>query len=277
MAVLGWSLLRVVLVGYAAWLLLACLLQRRVLFPTYVLGPPRAEGLSVPGGEQGWLETPEGRVEWWFFPHPAGEAPRPLVLYAHGNAELIHDQAPEVARYRELGFHVLLVEYRGYGRSAGFPSQAAIVEDHARVLADVLARPEVDAGRLLLHGRSVGTGVACALVGEFAPRAVVLTSPYTSLRSMLAGYGVPGFLAFDPFDNEGALVGSEVPVLILHGDRDGTIPYRHGVALAELREGIELVTLEGFGHNDLPVWGEQARAALGEFLARVGLVARGSG
>jgi pimeloyl-ACP methyl ester carboxylesterase len=274
LAVMVWAVLRLALGAYALWLVLACLLQRKVLFPTYVLGEPPSEGISVSGGEQAWLETSAGRVEWWYFPHPELGAPGsgPLVLYTHGNAELIHDQVPLIERYRDLGFHVLLVEYRGYGRSASGPSQATIVEDQGRVLESVLARPEVDASRLLLHGRSVGTGVACALVQKFEPRAVVLTSPFTSVRAMFAGYGVPGFLAFDPFDNARALAQSDVPVLILHGDRDGTIPHEHGERLAGLREGIELVTLPGFGHNDLPVWGSPAQEALKGFLGRVELV-----
>lgn len=250
-----WIALRLALVIYVLWLVGACFVQRRILFPSFAVRAPNAEAGVLPALERLWLETDEGRVEWWFYAHPdaSAEDPAPLVLMAHGNGELIDFQRAEVQNYRDLGFHVVLCEYRGYGRSEGSPSQRAILEDHGRVLDLVLARAEVDATRLLFHGRSLGTGVVCGLLERFEPLGLVLTSPFTSVADIMRGFLVPRALVFDPFDNEAALRASTVPVLIIHGERDRTVPYSHGVALAELRDSIELMSLPDAGHNDLPM------------------------
>jgi hypothetical protein len=272
LAALSWVVLRLTLCAYALWLLGACFLQRRVLFPSYAVAAPLRGGFALPGGEQGWLETPAGPVEWWFFPHPAAspEHPAPLVVYAHGNAELIQDQAPEVARYRELGFHVLLCEYRGYGNSRGSPTQSGIVRDHVLVLNQVLVREDLDRERLLFHGRSLGTGVVCALALERAPRALVLTAPCSSVRDLMAAYGIPGFLCFDPFDNVAALESLGLPTLILHGAEDRTIPVSHARRIAERCPGVQLELLPSVGHNDFPADSPRVRERVERFLRESG-------
>jgi len=250
---LAWVLLRVGIVTYALWLLGAGFLQRKVIFPISATRAPSVDLLERLGGERSWLETEAGPVETWFFPAPAASAeePAPLVLYAHGNAELIQGQVPAVELYRELGAHLLLCEYRGYGESAGSPSQAGLVADQRAALERVLLRDDVDAERVLYHGRSLGTGVVCALARERAPRALVLFSPFTSVRTFVTSYAVPGFLVWDPFDNAAALAEVSAPTLIVHGDGDGVIPVEHARELAQLRAGIQLVELPGVGHNDL--------------------------
>jgi len=268
-----WTLLRFALAAYAVWLVGACFLQRRVLFPTYAVRTPSAGPPALDGFERGELATDDGPVEWWFFAAPGASAvePAPLVLACHGNGELIDFQLDVVRGYRELGFHVLLCEYRGYGRSAGSPTQAALVADQRAALELALARPEVDAERLLYHGRSLGTGVACALARERAPRALVLVAPFTSVKRILLGYAVPPFLALDPFDNAAVLRELRPPTLIFHGARDRSIPVEHARDLARVHPEAELVVFEGAGHNDLPVDGREAWGRVGEFLQAEGL------
>jgi fermentation-respiration switch protein FrsA (DUF1100 family) len=237
--------------GLACWWALLFVLQRSVLFPR----PIAAGGTADPErarGERLWLEPPGGRVEAWLLPAARrGEGRRPLVLFAHGNGELIDHWLDELEPLRAFGVSVLLVEYPGYGRSAGSPSQASITE--AMVLAYDLAasRPDVDPERIVGWGRSLGGGAVCALSRERRLAALVLESTFTSVRSMARRFGLPRFLVRDPFDNADALRGFAGPVLVVHGERDEIIAPDHARALHAAARRSEL-HLTRCGHNDCP-------------------------
>ena len=200
-----------------------------------------------------WVESPEGPVEGWFLPgHGASaEKPGPAALFAHGNAELIDDWPEMMEGYRRLGVSVLLAEYRGYGRSAGAPSQDAITADFTAFHDWLLERPEVDSKRLILHGRSLGGGAVCALAALRKPAAMVLQSTFISVPAVARRFLIPGFLILDSFDNQAVVSTLEAPILLVHGQRDELIPYGHAVSLHEAAQDSQLVTYEA-GHNDCP-------------------------
>src|SRR5688572_30017025 len=101
-------------------------LERKLVFPTHLMRLRQQPSLPAEG-ESWWIDTPEGRVEGWFLPAQGASTPRPLVLFAHGNGELIDDWPELLAPYRAQGVHVLLPEYRSYGRSGGTPGERALV------------------------------------------------------------------------------------------------------------------------------------------------------
>lgn len=228
-------------------------LQRRIVFPRHLAAPLPHAGEHLDGLERLWLSTEEGRVEAWYLPAAGAspERPAPLVLYAHGNAELI-DYWPEVLEpYRLMGVSVLLPEYRGYGRSAGSPSEEAIASDLERFAAELLARPEVDARRLVYHGRSIGGGAVCALARRLPPAALVLQSTFTSLRDMARRFGLPGFLAPDVMDNLALVSSLDAPIFIAHGRQDELIPFSQADRLHGAAPRSTFLPLQG-GHNDTP-------------------------
>jgi len=236
--------------GTVGWWAFAFALQRSLLFPgSMAMGG--AGDLERARGERLWLETPGGRVEAWLLPAAVRAEPGPLVLYAHGNGELIDHWPDEFGPLRSLGISVLLVEYPGYGRSAGSPSQPSITE--AMTLAYDLAasRPEVDAERIVGWGRSLGGGAVCALSRERRLAALVLESTFTSVARMARGFGLPRFLVRDPFDNEEAVRAFDGPMLLVHGERDEIIPPDHARALHAAAPRSEL-HLAPCGHNDCP-------------------------
>jgi fermentation-respiration switch protein FrsA (DUF1100 family) len=229
--------------GY--WLLLF-LTQRSILFPR-ALGAASGHPADV---ERVWLTTTAGRVEAWFLPPAKRSAtPAPLLLFAHGNGELIDHWASAFDAPRAAGFGVLLVEYPGYGRSEGSPSQASInavmlaAYDHAK------ARPDVDSARIVAHGRSLGGGAVCLLATARPLAALILESTFTSVRAFASHFAAPGILVRDPFDNVAALARYPGPLLVLHGERDEIIPVAHGRALARAHAGAEFRGLP-CGHND---------------------------
>lgn len=240
---------------YLIWCGLLFFQQEKLIFPTHIAGPKMSERAIPPEVERVWLQvkTPfEGRpprVEAWFLAakHASVDAPAPLAVYFHGNGELIDHCLDAVAIYRERGYHVLIPEYRGYGRSVGRPSQRVIVEDALAQIEMALARPGASAEGLVYHGRSLGSGVAAQVALQRAPAALILESPFTSIASFATSYGVPGFLVRSPFRTDKALplIEPRPRTLILHSRDDEIVPYEHGLRLREIAPWAEAYDMTG--------------------------------
>lgn len=239
------------ILGYLLWCGAFYFSQRKILFPVDLTPRPTPPPANV---EVIRLATAAGEVEAWFAPAPgaSSERPAPLVIYFHGNGELISEQERMVDGYHDLGFSVLLPEYRGYGNSAGKPSQAAIAEDATAFYDLIVKRPEVDGARIVYHGRSLGGGVAAQLASQRKPKAMVLESTFASVTGMALRYGIPPFIVTNPFRTDLVLRGLDVPVLILHGTRDTVIPVRNGRALAGIAGERGKYVEYPCGHNDFP-------------------------
>jgi fermentation-respiration switch protein FrsA (DUF1100 family) len=109
----------------------------------------------------------------------------------------------------------------------------------------------VDAERVIAYGRSLGGGAAAQLAARRPVAGLVLVSSFSSVRDFARRYLVPPGLVRDPFDTVRVLRDFEGPVLIFHGRRDATIPYRHAEALARAAPGARLVSYD-CAHNDCP-------------------------
>jgi fermentation-respiration switch protein FrsA (DUF1100 family) len=265
------TMLAILLALGAGYLALACAMQRSVLYPAPP-APASPERLAaIAGAEQIRLESGESET-WLLSPLRGSTRPATLIVFAHGNGELIDDWGEAFAPPRLWGAAVLLVEYPGYGRSGGTPSQTSILEAMERAYDAVRGRAGIDPSRIVAYGRSLGGGAACALARERSVAALVLESTFTSVRPLARGFGLPGFLVRDPFDNLDALRAYPGPVLIIHGESDDLIPPEHAAALhaAAPRSRLELLPC---GHNDCPrPWG-----LLRAFLLDNGLLERGDG
>ena len=228
-------------------------LQRTMLFPRHLIPEPPDVASRIPGLVRVDVTHADGVSEGWFIPGRgvSAEAPGPVVFFAHGNGELIDYATPGLLAYRAWGVSLAMVEYRGYGRSGGSPTQDGITADQVAFHDVVVARPEVDAGRVVLHGRSLGGGAMAQLAAQRKPRAMVLESTFRSVSSMARRFLMPSFLVLDPFDTEAVLRELDVPLLLFHGDRDEIIPYAHSDALLAVAKDARRVTFHS-GHNDLP-------------------------
>jgi fermentation-respiration switch protein FrsA (DUF1100 family) len=227
-------------------------LQRALLFPAQDRIPACRAGNDVPGLERWTLVTDEGPIEAWWLPALSGSGSRPAIFFAHGNGELIDDWPHPMQSFRERGFHVLLAEYRGYGRSEGQASQAKVQQDFVRLYDRMQARPDVDAGACVLMGRSLGGGAVCQVYRERDAFALVLMSTFTSVVDLASHlYRLPARFVVDPFDSAAVLRSKPGRVLHLHGRRDELVPFAHAEALAAITGG-PLLAEEG-GHNDCPL------------------------
>ncbi len=237
---------------YLAYCGLLFLMQRQMMFPRDFIEVPAGDP-GIAGLERIWVATSFGKVETWFLPpgEKRGSKPAPAVIFAHGNGELIDFWPQELQNFNRIGMGVLLVEYPGYGRSEGSPSQISIEETFAAAYDVLAARKDVDASRIVLFGRSLGGGAVCALTAQRPSAALILMSTFISVRSFAVKYLAPGFLVRDPFENLKAVQNYPGPVLVIHGKFDEVIPYRHGVSLYQAAQKGKMITYES-GHNDCP-------------------------
>lgn len=255
-------------IGYACYAILLLTMQRWVMYP----GARMAPGDPGPGSqaiERIWLDVDGGRIEAWYVPSRAPVIPGPAIILFHGNAEFIDDWPDLVAPLVGIGVPVLLVEFPGYGRSEGSPSQETIVEAAVQGFDWLTDRREVNEDRIFALGRSLGSGVAAALSEQRPVAGLVLISPFSSIGAIiLRSYGLPPALARDPFDTRRAVAGFEGPVLIFHGREDRVIPHRHATDLAAASPRVRLISWD-CGHNDCPPSWPALWSEIGSFIENV--------
>ncbi len=256
---------------YLAYCCFLFLTQRQIMFPRYQIRMTSGVKEDIPGLEKIWLDTSCGKVETWFLPPDQVPGPAPAVIFAHGNAELIDFWPEEFRKLTHFGIGVLLVEYPGYGRSEGAPSQQSVTEAFVAAYDLLTARKDVDPSRIVLFGRSVGGGAVCALAAERPSAALILMSAFINTRSFASTYLAPGFLVRDPFDNLAVVSSYSEPVLVIHGKNDKIIPYAHGVALFRAARHGKMLTYES-GHNDCPPAWDIFRQDIVSFLHDAGII-----
>ncbi|MBW2317687.1 MAG: alpha/beta fold hydrolase [Deltaproteobacteria bacterium] len=239
--------------AYIAYCCLLFIFQRLILFPRYQIPTPPEKASEIPGLEEIRLKTSFGKVEAWFIPATTKEIakPAPVVIFAHGNAELIDFWPEELRQFTSIGLAIFLVEYPGYGRSDGSPSQEQITESFVAAYDHIIKRNDVDPTQIVLFGRSLGGGVVCALAAKRPCAALILMSTFTSTRSFANKFLIPSILILDPFDNLKFIESFSGPTLIIHGRNDDLVPYRHGVRLHRAAKHSKMLTYD-CNHNDCP-------------------------
>jgi len=233
------------------------LLQERLIFLRAPLfdGDRRAVAL-LPDTEEIAIAADDGtRLHGWLR-HTTGDArPRGLILYFGGNAEEVSGQMREAAELTPWSFAAF--NYRGYGLSEGRPSEASLVAD-ARVIYDWSTKLDgIDPNRIVVFGRSLGTGVAVQLAADRPVQAAVLVSPFDSLRSIAQSHYpfVPvSLLLKHPFDSLAHAPGVRTPALVLVGADDRLVPPRFSQRLYDAWAGPkQWISIPDADHNDLHV------------------------
>jgi uncharacterized protein len=239
--------------------------QRSILFPIPAVGRTTPEEAGFPEAEEHVLATADGeKVIIWHVPAKPG---RPVLLYFPGNGDFL---AGCVSRFRAMtsdGSGLVALSYRGYAGSSGSPSEAGLLLDASAAHAFMAARYEPD--RIVGWGFSLGTGVAVAVASEHRIGKLILEAPYTSTADIAASTLplVPvRLLMRDQFRSDRRIARVRVPLLIMHGDDDRTIPAVFGERLFALaNQPRQFVRFAGGGHDDLDDFGavETARQFIG--------------
>ncbi|MCB0065293.1 MAG: alpha/beta fold hydrolase, partial [Caldilineaceae bacterium] len=200
-------LLAILILVYGLYVAYFYRIQRHAIFPTHLLPPPRYTIADFPGWQQRWIEPIDleipVRVESWYWP-PAPTTPAttaPVFIITHGNGEIIDFWPSQLAELQQRGYGVLLIEYPGYGRSTGEPSEQSIAATLVDAYDWLIEQPGVDRERIVLFGYSVGGGAIGTLAATRPSAALILMSTFSSVRSLAGRFYLPGFLVRDPFDN----------------------------------------------------------------------------
>jgi fermentation-respiration switch protein FrsA (DUF1100 family) len=238
-----------------------------IYFPARGLeGDPSHWGLAF---EDVFLTTSDRvQLHGWFVPGRQDVT----WLWLHGNAGNISHRLENLRLlHDELGINVFILDYRGYGRSEGTPSERGTYLDAEAAVAYLRSRPDVAHDRIIYFGRSLGAAVAVELATRHRPLALILESPFPSVPFM-ARRTYP-FLPVWPllrtrYDSLTKIGNVQVPLLVLHGDRDSIVPIEAGKKLFDAaREPKQFYTIRGADHNDTyVVGGRDYFAALARFL-----------
>jgi pimeloyl-ACP methyl ester carboxylesterase len=198
------------------------------------------------------IQGPEGALEGWWAPNL--KATNDLViLYFGGNAEDVLYTAMTAPLFHAE--RMLVVNYRGYGRSSGKPGQKALYEDALAIHRYVVAECGVEPERIVVMGRSLGAAVATMLAAERPVRAAVLVTPFGALTDVAAHHYplLPvRLLLRHRFPAVSFGRRAQSPAILLAAERDTVVPAAHARRLSEAWAAEkELYLLDGVGHNDI--------------------------
>ena len=220
--------------------------------------------------EERWIPVGANGDRLHAFWAPSDEAGAPVLLYLHGARWNLTGSVTRIERWRNLGFHVLAIDYRGFGKSTeASPSEQLAYED-AEAAWDYLARAEPARPRYIV-GHSLGGAVAAELaVRRPDASGLVLEATFTSIRDMVehtAWRFVPvGLILTQEFDTLSKVPRLRLPTLIVHGTSDRVVPYEMGERLYAAAAGPKrFIRVEGGSHHNLSsVAADQYRAAMRE-------------
>jgi pimeloyl-ACP methyl ester carboxylesterase len=244
-----------------------------IFFPeAEIRATPEDYGLEF---EETWLTAEGDKLYGWWIPG----ASRKALLYLHGNGINIGANAEQAARFRSLGMSVLLVDYRGYGRSQGaFPSEQSVYADASAMWRHLVEVRKVEPRNIFIYGHSLGTAIAIELALRHPHAAgLIVESGFTSIADM-ARYdplfrAVPvGLILKHRFDSISKIAHLKLPILILHGSDDAVVPPSMSQRLYEAApEPKRIVLLSGGDHhNSASVAPGQFKRAVRDFVSSQG-------
>lgn len=239
-------------IGYGILCLFYYLLQERFIFVRFRVGRDYRFRFTHPFEER-FIKADDGsELHGLFFPAPEAKG---VILYFHGNTGSLRRWGKLAPRFTRLGYSVLMPDHRGYGKSRGKLSEAALHADALRWYDELREHwPEQD---IVLYGRSLGSGLATPVAAVRAPRMLVLETPFANLLDV-ARYYLPilpyTILLRYHMRNDLAVRRVECPVYIFHGKRDTLVPYSSALKLySRIPSTVEreMFTFPNGHHSDL--------------------------
>jgi uncharacterized protein len=237
--------------------------QQRMLALRPTAGQPSQFAGLRPGDQRSAVSvaTDNGsaeQVSMWWLPHPDPGAP--TMLYLHGTFRNLYQNLPKIEAWREAGFAIVAVDYRGWGDSTIIvPSEATISADAWSAWAE-LVRRQPDAGKRIVFGHSMGSAVAVILASQLTHpsdyRALVLEAAFTRMPEVAAAAGFWGRIGAavttQQFDAIDRIARVDAPIWMLHGSADQTVPVGLGQRLRDAaKPGVHWIEVPGGSHSRL--------------------------
>ncbi|HMO33600.1 MAG TPA: alpha/beta fold hydrolase [Lacibacter sp.] len=249
------SVILYITLGYILIGLVAYFIQERFIFKPEKLDPDFEFRYDTPFREIRFMPEPGVTISGLHFhvPNPLG-----LLLYFHGNTRSIKGWGKYARDFFRFGYDVVLVDYRGFGKSTGKRSERALYSDMQYVYDQLALQFPED--HIIVYGRSMGSGFATRLASDNHPRYLILDAPYYSFRKV-----AERFLPILPMRyvlryqlrTDQMIARVKCHTYILHGTRDWLIPLRHSERLQAINpRRITLIRIQGGGHNNLPSFPE---------------------
>jgi alpha-beta hydrolase superfamily lysophospholipase len=245
-------MLAAALLGYTIFLGYLYLRQEALIFYPEPLPADYRFDLDHPGQrvDEVRIPVPDGEIHALHFRQPA---PRGLVFYLHGNGGNLASWSSNADFYRDIGFDLFMLDYRGYGKSRGRIDSEAQLHADARAAWDRVA-PSYAGKPVAIIGRSLGTGLATRLARDVHPALLVLVTPYTSAVELAREQYpfAPGWLMRYPLRSDALIGDIASPILLIHGTKDELTPLAHSRKLLALaRSPAALLLIDGAGHDDI--------------------------
>ena len=184
--------------------------------------------------------------------------PKGLILYFHGNSRSIKGWAKYAKDFYRYDYDVVLVDYRGFGKSTGKRGEKEMLGDMQFIYTQL--KGKYSENQLIVYGRSLGSGFAAKLASDNNPRYLILDSPYFNFTRVLERFfpilPIRIVLRFQ-LRTDKWIPKVKCHTYIIHGTKDRLIPIRHSEALQKINpQKITLIRIHGGGHNNLPSFDE---------------------
>jgi uncharacterized protein len=249
------STLVYIIIGYLVILVLVYFIQERFIFKPEVLKKDFLYKYDIPFKELFFDIEPGVQINGLHFYR---EKPKGLIFYLHGNTRSIKGWAKYARDFYRYDYDVVLVDYRGFGKSTGKRSENEMLNDLQFVYNSL--RDQYGEHHLIAYGRSLGSGFATKIASDNHPRYLILDSPYYNFVEV-----IERFLPFLPnqfilryhLRTDKWIRKVNCHTYIIHGTKDWLIPIKHSKKLQRINpDKITLIRIEGGGHNNLPSFPE---------------------
>ena len=215
-----------------------------------------------------FFDTSDGiRLQAFYVPRPDTDR---VLLYLHGNAGNASMRLGDAVQLANLGTNVLLLSYRGYGKSAGSPSEAGVYLDGKAALNYLHSHFGFSLKRTMILGRSIGSAVAIELAQGSSVAGLILITPFSSGRDLAKVLGLSwlAWITGQPFNSIDKIQQVTAPILFIHGTNDHIVPQALGRKLFDrCRSPKVWRSVQGADHNDLvPIAGRQFWDWIQQFL-----------
>ncbi len=240
---------------YLVILFILTVFQRKIIYYPYKLDKRFEFPMYVPQLEEVFITCKDGyTINGLFAP---GREDKPLILIFHGNAGNITHRDFLLQEFNRLGCSVLLIDYHGYGKSEGTPSERNLYLDGEASLKWLWEEKNVKPEQTVIFAKSLGSGVAVEIATKRSFKGLILETPFSSTASVARSH-FPyncfpvGLLIIDKFDNISKIKNIHCPVLFIHGTRDKIIDKKESEKLFEQANIFkEMYLVEGADHNDI--------------------------